>query len=103
MRNRQPGKALPYFLRLRDPQAFVLVRDYNLFTDIQDQALELLDFDEELRREGREKERPEHSSPHGIAVDLLVEHTHSIPVRALSKLHIDQLLIVIVTTLRYRV
>lgn len=81
LRNRQPGKALPYYLRLRDPHAFVLVRDYNLFTDIQDQALELVEFDEELRSAGREGETPEHSSPHGIAIDLLVDHTHSIPVR----------------------
>ncbi|GAA5979343.1 hypothetical protein JCM10908_002888 [Rhodotorula pacifica] len=80
LRNRQPGKALPYFLKLRDPHAFVLVRDYNLFTDIQDQALQLIEFDEELRRDGREKELPEKTSPHGIAVDLLVDHTHSIPI-----------------------
>lgn len=80
LRNRQPGKALPYFLKLRDPHAFVLVRDYNLFTDIQDQALQLIEFDEELRRDGREKEVLEATSPHGIAIDLLVDHTHSIPV-----------------------
>ncbi|KAG0655802.1 Vacuolar protein sorting-associated protein 41 [Rhodotorula mucilaginosa] len=79
LRNRQPGKALPYFLKLRDPHAFVLVRDYNLFTDIQDQALQLIEFDEELRRDGREKEVLEATSPHGIAIDLLVDHTHSIP------------------------
>ncbi|KWU41462.1 vacuolar protein sorting-associated protein 41, partial [Rhodotorula sp. JG-1b] len=87
LRNRQPGKALPYFLKLRDPHAFVLVRDYNLFTDIQDQALQLIEFDEELRRDGREKEVLEATSPHGIAIDLLVDHTHSIPIpRVISQL-----------------
>lgn len=48
IKNRQPGKALPYVLRLRRPNVFQLIRDNNLFTDVQDQALLLVEFDQEL-------------------------------------------------------
>jgi hypothetical protein len=83
--NRQPGKALPYFLRLREPHVFSLIREHNLFTDVQDQALLLVEFDEDLRktRSAAEKEK---EPVHGTAIGLLVDHTHSIPVhRALSQ------------------
>ncbi|EAU82714.2 vacuolar protein sorting 41 [Coprinopsis cinerea okayama7 len=56
--NRQPGKALPYFLRLRRPNVFELIRENNLFTDVQDQILLLVEFDHELM-ERRRKEREE--------------------------------------------
>lgn len=46
--NRQPGKALPYFLRLRRPNVFELIREHNLFTAVQDQALLLVEFDQEI-------------------------------------------------------
>ncbi|GAA5908809.1 Vps41p [Sporobolomyces salmoneus] len=91
--NRQPGKALPYFLKLRDPNVFALIREHNLFTDIQDQALLLIEFDRELqkKREGtskengsirvdEEKRHKREESQHGTAIDLLVDHTHSIPI-----------------------
>ncbi|EEB96227.1 hypothetical protein MPER_04671, partial [Moniliophthora perniciosa FA553] len=55
--NRQPGKALTYFLRLRRPIVFDLIRENNLFTDVQDQILLLVEFDHELmekRRQARE-------------------------------------------------
>lgn len=89
--NRQYGKALPYFLRLRRPGVFDLVRDHNLFTSVQDQAVLLIEFDRDLQR-GKSKEGSEekavdvdtrlpHASRHGAAIDLLVDHTHSIPVR----------------------
>lgn len=51
--NRQPGKALPYFLRLRRPNVLDLIRENNLFTDVQDQVLLLVQFDEELRERRR--------------------------------------------------
>ncbi|KIJ13328.1 hypothetical protein PAXINDRAFT_81370 [Paxillus involutus ATCC 200175] len=74
--NRQYGKALPFFLRLRKPNVFELIREHNLFTDVQDQALLLLEFDQELvekrRQEGQETNQSE-------AITLLVDHTHSIP------------------------
>jgi hypothetical protein len=84
--NRQPGKALQFFIRLRKPNVFDLIRDNNLFTDVQDQALLLVEFDQELVAKQREKHRVEglevdaddiSSSP---AITLLVDHTYSIPV-----------------------
>ncbi|KAG8812910.1 Vacuolar protein sorting-associated protein 41 [Serendipita sp. 400] len=51
IRNRQPGKALQYFLRLRRPNVFQLIRDNHLFTDVQDQALLLVEFDQELMKQ----------------------------------------------------
>ncbi|GAA5924717.1 Vps41p [Sporobolomyces koalae] len=92
--NRQPGKALPYFLKLREPNVFALIREHNLFTDIQDQALLLIEFDQELQRNDRrksagqsEKAHKREDSQHGTAIDLLVDHTHSIPIpRVISQL-----------------
>ncbi|BGP22319.1 vacuolar protein sorting VPS41 [Rhodotorula toruloides] len=82
--NRQPGKAFPYFLKLRDPHVFTLIRDNNLFTDIQDQALQLIDFDEDLRKN---ENALKSESRHGTAIELLVDHTHSIPIpRVISQL-----------------
>ena len=78
--NRQPGKALPFFLRLRRPNVFDLIRAHNLFTDVQDQALLLVEFDHELmdkRRKAGEDVDPADSA----AIKLLVDHIHSIPVR----------------------
>jgi len=80
--NRQPGKALPYLLRLQDPHVFTLIRDHNLFTDIQNQALQLIEFDEELRRQDNKDEALHTDCSHGTAIELLVDHTHSIPVRS---------------------
>ncbi|EKM55080.1 uncharacterized protein PHACADRAFT_142974 [Phanerochaete carnosa HHB-10118-sp] len=77
--NRQPGKALPYFLRLRRPNVFDLIREHNLFTAVQDQALLLVEFDFELmdkRRKAGEEVDPNESA----AISLLVDHIHSIPI-----------------------
>lgn len=79
--NRQPGKALPYLLQLQDPHVFTLIREHNLFTDIQNQALQLIEFDEELRRQDNQDEALRTDCSHGTAIELLVDHTHSIPVR----------------------
>lgn len=89
--NRQPGKALPYFLRLRRPNVFDLIRENNLFTAVQDQALLLIEFEEDLSTKQKEEQRRNAvrksvmggeiaASRHGAAIDLLVDHTHSIPV-----------------------
>ncbi|KAJ7699646.1 hypothetical protein B0H17DRAFT_1049120 [Mycena rosella] len=75
--NRQPGKALTYFLRLRRPNVFDLIRDNNLFTDVQDQALLLVEFDHELMEKRKQEGRPAEKSQ---AIILLVDHIHSIPV-----------------------
>ncbi|KAJ7265984.1 vacuolar protein sorting-associated protein 41 [Mycena haematopus] len=75
--NRQPGKALTYFLRLRRPNVFDLIRDNNLFTDVQDQALLLVEFDHELMEKRKQEGQPPEKSQ---AIVLLVDHIHSIPV-----------------------
>ncbi|KII94565.1 hypothetical protein PLICRDRAFT_97705 [Plicaturopsis crispa FD-325 SS-3] len=77
--NRQPGKALPFFLRLRRPNVFSLIRENNLFTDVQDQALLLVEFDHELMAR-RKKEGEEIAEDHSDAITLLVDHIHSIPI-----------------------
>jgi hypothetical protein len=83
--NRQPGKALPYFLRLRRPHVFDLIREHNLFTAVQDQALLLVDFDQERKGKVNEEEDVESAKGrHGAAIQLLVDHTHSIPVGLLN-------------------
>ncbi|EMD40305.1 hypothetical protein CERSUDRAFT_121110 [Gelatoporia subvermispora B] len=77
--NRQPGKALPFFLRLRRPNVFDLIREYNLFTAVQDQALLLVEFDHELM-EKRKKAGEEVDMKQSAAITLLVDHIHSIPI-----------------------
>ncbi|ORY90935.1 hypothetical protein BCR35DRAFT_275010 [Leucosporidium creatinivorum] len=95
--NRQPGKALPYFLKLRRPGVFTLIREHNLFTDVQDQALLLIEFDQDIQLQrsressaatgGKEKKLAKPLARHGTAIDLLVDHTHSIPIpRVVSQL-----------------
>ncbi|KAH7104664.1 vacuolar protein sorting-associated protein 41 [Auriculariales sp. MPI-PUGE-AT-0066] len=109
MFNRQPGKALEYYLRLRRPNVFDLIREHNLFTSVQDQALLLVEFDQELIAKrtaaqaadepnaaptrGRPPANTSKATPikqllaqtddrdHGAAIKLLVDHTHSIPVQ----------------------
>ncbi|GAC74618.1 vacuolar assembly/sorting protein VPS41 [Moesziomyces antarcticus T-34] len=78
IKNRQPGKALQYYLRLRRANVFDLIRDNNLFTAVQDQALLLIEFEEDLKT----RRAPDSSlhSKHGAAIDLLVDHTYSIPI-----------------------
>ena len=103
MRNRQPGKALEYYLRLRKPHVFDLIRDHNLFVVVRDQVLLLVDFDQELEKQKKqdaataapaEKPKPENGSAIPSAVDkgkakkgersqaiaLLVDHSTAIPV-----------------------
>lgn len=77
--NRQPGKALTYYLKLRRPNVFQLIRENNLFTDIRDQVLLLVEFDQELV----EKRRSGGEDIEGLseAITLLVDNIHSIPVR----------------------
>ena len=77
--NRQPGKALPYYLRLRRPNVFDLIRENNLFTDVQDQILLLVEFDHELM-EKRKQEGWKGTEVKSDAITLLVNNIHSIPV-----------------------
>jgi hypothetical protein len=78
--NRQYGKALPFFLRLRRPNVFELIREHNLSTDVKDQVLLLVEFDQELL-EKRKREGTGVEGSSGEAIALLVDHIHSIPVR----------------------
>lgn len=75
--NRQPGKALHFYLRLRRPNVFELIKEHNLFTDVQDQVLLLVEFDHELM-EKRKTTGQDTGQSETIA--LLVNNTHSIPV-----------------------
>jgi len=86
--NRQPGKALPYFLQLRRVGALELIQEHNLFTNVQDQVVQLIDYEKDLAKREGKKPMPRDEVPtfspspkkHGSAIDLMVEHTHSIPV-----------------------
>ncbi|KAG2086160.1 uncharacterized protein F5147DRAFT_729267 [Suillus discolor] len=77
--NRQYGKALPFFLRLRRQNVFELIREHNLFTDVKDQVLLLIEFDQELL-ERRKQEGAEGEATSSEAIALLVDHIHSIPI-----------------------
>lgn len=85
--NHQPAKALPYFLRLRRPDVFNLIRQHNLFAAVQDQVLLLVEFDVELDHspekavDTTERQVLSPGGKHGKAIELLVDHVHSIPVR----------------------
>ncbi|KAF8885807.1 hypothetical protein BD779DRAFT_1532495 [Infundibulicybe gibba] len=77
--NRQPGKALPFFLRLRRPNVFDLIREHNLFTDVQDQVLLLVEFDNELIQKRKVMGLPA-DEEQSDAITLLVDNTHSISI-----------------------
>ena len=77
--NRQPGKALSYYLRLRRPNVFNLIREHSLFTDVSDQVLLLVEFDEELMTKRKEEGTVVDPSK-SEAIALLVDNIHSIPV-----------------------
>jgi len=78
--NRQPGKALPYYLRLRRPNVFELIRENNLFTDVQDQVLLLVEFDHELMEKAKSESKITAGEVKSEAINLLVDNIHSIPV-----------------------
>lgn len=87
--NRQPGRALPYYLRLRKPGVFDLIRQHNLFADVNDQALLLVDFQQDMKRRSEKTGVSKHGNAdldnrHGEAIGLLVDHTQSIPVSSFS-------------------
>ncbi len=77
--NRQPGKALPYYLRLRRPNVFNLIREHSLFTDVSDQVLLLVEFDDELMTKRKEEGTIVDPSK-SEAIALLVDNIHAIPV-----------------------
>ncbi|CAG8660098.1 10427_t:CDS:10, partial [Acaulospora colombiana] len=95
--NQEPDKALEYNLRLRRPNVFDLIREYNLFSAVQDKVVLLMDFDQHLMSEA-EKEKEEKDKGQDLtksndarisrirkatempAVQLLIENTDSVPI-----------------------
>lgn len=75
--NSQPDKAIEYNLRLRRPNAFELIQEYNMFDAVKDKAVLLMEFDQHLlEKEGETKSKPSKMP----AVQLLVKNTDAIPV-----------------------
>jgi hypothetical protein len=70
---------------LRRPNVFDLIRENNLFTDVRDQALLLVEFDQELFEKRRKEEGARgaqfdaEDATKTPGITLLVDHTHSIP------------------------
>ncbi|KAK4056323.1 Vacuolar protein sorting-associated protein 41 [Microbotryomycetes sp. JL221] len=86
VKSRQPGRALPFYLELRRPDTFDLIRKHSLFTDIKSQVLPLIQFDSDSRRRqgtaagnGNAKEAGSNER-HWTSFSLLVEHADAIPV-----------------------
>ncbi|KAJ3808159.1 hypothetical protein F5876DRAFT_46601 [Lentinula aff. lateritia] len=75
--NRQPGKALHYFLKLRRPNVFELIEENNLYTDVKDMVLSLVEFEFEL--DGKLNEEKDEDPP-SKSIRLLVDNIHSIPI-----------------------
>ena len=78
---------------------FDLIREFNLFTAVRDQALLLVEFDMELNEkvvegtmavDGEQRTgtgKGTGTGKHGKAIQLLVDHSHSIPIaRVISQL-----------------
>ncbi|KAK0499462.1 hypothetical protein EDD18DRAFT_1307946 [Armillaria luteobubalina] len=78
--NRQHGKALTYFLRLRRPNVLDVIREHNLFTDVQDQVLLLVEFDHERMRKMQEAGEAVDEGK-SDAISLLVDNIHSIRIQ----------------------
>lgn len=78
--NRQHGKALTYFLRLRRPNVLDVIREHNLFTDVQDQVLLLVEFDHERIRK-RQEAGEVVDEDKSDAISLLVDNIHSIHIQ----------------------
>lgn len=60
---------------------FSLIREHSLFTDVSDQVLLLVEFDDELMRKRAEEVKD--VPPKSEAIALLVDNIHSIPVSPL--------------------
>ncbi|CEP10790.1 hypothetical protein [Parasitella parasitica] len=73
--NNQPDKAIEYNLRLRRPNAFELIQEYNMFDAVKDKAVLLMEFDQHLLEKEEAKSNPSKMP----AVQLLVKNTDAIP------------------------
>ncbi|CAG8500991.1 4625_t:CDS:10 [Ambispora gerdemannii] len=100
--NHEPDKALEYSLRLRRPNVFDLIREYNLFSSIEDKIVLLMEFDQhllsleakkseenedlyELTEKNSPKLTPIKKPSEGPAVQLLVQNTESVPISRVVK------------------
>lgn len=77
--NSQPDKAIEYYLRLRRPNAFELIQEYNMFDAVKDKAVLLMEFDQHLIEMEGSQTKPTKMP----AVQLLVKNTDAIPVSSL--------------------
>ncbi|KAF9428093.1 Vacuolar protein sorting-associated protein 41 [Podila epigama] len=98
-RDDRADRALEYFLRLRRPNVFELIRDHDLYSAVKDKAVLLMEFDQyiydqkvkeqlEAKKSGKEpadenepKMTPEEELTQGPAVQMMVEHTEEIPIK----------------------
>ncbi|KAI8972362.1 hypothetical protein BDB01DRAFT_884491 [Pilobolus umbonatus] len=77
--NNQPDKAIEYNLRLRRPNAFELIQEYNMFDAVKDKVVLLMEFDQHLLENENEK------ASKMPAVQLLVKNTEAIPPQKVVK------------------
>ncbi|KAI8073983.1 hypothetical protein BC940DRAFT_363920 [Gongronella butleri] len=79
--NDQPEKAIEYNLRLRRPNAFDLIQEYDMFDAVKDKAVLLMEFDQHLLAKAK-KEDPAHvAKPAAMpAVQMLVKNTEAMPI-----------------------
>ncbi|OZJ04120.1 hypothetical protein BZG36_02827 [Bifiguratus adelaidae] len=92
----QPAKAIEYYLLLHKPNAFDLIARYNLFSEVKDKVMLLMDFDQELMRREEEawaksengpaererlREEVGNRASDMPAVQMLVQHTDAIKPR----------------------
>ncbi|KAF9307478.1 Vacuolar protein sorting-associated protein 41 [Mortierella antarctica] len=98
-RDGRADRALEYFLRLRRPNVFDLIRDHNLYSTVKDKAVLLMEFDQYLydqkikeREEakkgkyttepsGEYEKTAEEELTQGPAVQMMIEHTEEIPIK----------------------
>jgi hypothetical protein len=78
--NNQPDKAIEYNLRLRRPNAFELIQEYNMFDAVKDKAVLLMEFDQHLLEKEGDEAKKSTKSTKMPAVQLLVKNTDAIPV-----------------------
>lgn len=81
--NGKPDKAIEYNLRLRRPNAFELIREYNMYEAVRDKAVLLMEFDQYLLDEQDKSSKetaPKKRRTEMPAVQLLIENTQAIPV-----------------------
>ncbi|KAI9018076.1 hypothetical protein CLU79DRAFT_761600 [Phycomyces nitens] len=87
--NNQPDKAIEYNLRLRRPNAFELIQEYNMFDAVKDKAVLLMEFDQHLIKKEEAQTKLDPKATMGLpkktsqmpAVQLLVKNTEAIKPR----------------------